>query len=127
MKHTSRLFGEFEYTQDQVITFPAGLLGFPEYRYYVLKANTQTEPVCWLLSVEDGGPELALIDPTAVSPEFSLADVHIDSRLLQKLRCQDPKDLLRYAIVTLPENIKQMSMNLRTPIFIDPHSRRGVE
>ena len=127
MKHTSRLFGEFQYTEDQVITFPAGLLGFPESRHYVLKANAQTAPVCWLLAVEDGGPELALIDPELVAPEFSLKDIPLDSQLLEKLRCRNPEDLLRYAIVTLPENIKQMSMNLRTPIFIDPLTRRGIE
>ena len=69
MKHISRLFGGFTYEEDQIITFPAGLLGFPEYRHYVLKANKNTAPICWLLSVEDGGPELALIDPSIVSAE----------------------------------------------------------
>ena len=127
MKHTSRLFGEFTYNENQIITFPAGLLGFPEYRHYVLKANKNTAPICWLLSVEDGGPELALIDPSIVSAEYSLSDVQLDDRLMDKLHCQNPDELMRYAIVTLPENLKQMSMNLRTPIFIDTKSMRGLE
>lgn len=127
MNHVSRLFGEFEYKEDQVLTFPNGLLGFPDYKYFVLKANANTDPICWLLSVENGGPELALIEPGQVGSEFSLEGIELNGRLLQKLRCENPDELLRYAIVTLPENIRQMSMNLRTPIFIDPVSRRGIE
>lgn len=127
MKHTSRHFGEFKYTKDQIITFPAGLLGFEDYKHFVLKASPDTAPVCWLLSTDPNGPELALINPADIDKAYSLADIPLDEQMLEKLRCEDPKELLRYAIVTLPENIKHMSMNMRTPVFIDPKTRRGVE
>ena len=127
MKHTSRLFGEFTYEEDQVLTFPSGLLGFPDYRHYVLKGNPNTAPVCWLLSVDEGGPEVALIDPETVEEEYSLRNLRLDDKELKKLRCDNPDDLLRFAVVTLPENIKKISMNLRAPIFIDPASKRGAQ
>lgn len=128
MKHTSRRFGEFTYERDQVITFPAGLLGFPNFKHFVLKASKDTAPIVWLLSVDDGGPELALVDPEAVGKEYTLADVPIDDRILTNvLRTDKPDELLRLAVVTLPENIKQMSMNLRTPVLIDRKTHRGVQ
>lgn len=127
MKHTSRLFGEFTYTKDQIITFPNGLLGFSDFKEYVLKSNPDTEPIKWLLSVEDGGPELALIDPDIINSQYSVQNVVLDERSLQKLRCENPDMLKRFAIITLPDNIRHMSINLRTPVFINPHSMRGLE
>ena len=128
MKHTSRRFGEFTYEEDQIITFPSGLLGFPDFKHFVLKASKDTAPILWLLSVDDGGPELALIDPEDVSKDYTLADVPIDDRILDNvLHAEDEEELLRLAVVTLPENIKQMSMNLRTPILIDRKTHRGVQ
>ena len=128
MKHTSRRFGEFTYEENQIITFPSGLLGFPNFKRFVLKSSKDTAPMLWLLSVDDGGPELALIDPEDVSKEYTLADVPIDDRVLDRvLHAEDTDELLRLAVVTLPENIKQMSMNLRTPILIDRKTHRGVQ
>lgn len=127
MTHTSRLFGEFTYEEDQVITFPGGLLGFPDYRHYVLKGNPNTAPSCWLLSVDEGGPEVALIDPEMVDKDYSLRNLKLDNRELKRLQCEHPEELLRYSIVTLPENIKKISMNLRAPVFIDPITKRGIQ
>lgn len=127
MKHTSRLFGEFTYTEDEIVTFPSGLLGFPDFKKFVIKSNPETEPINWLLSVEDKGPELAIIDPAAVNEQYAVHDAVLSDRLLDALRCQNTSELRAFAIVTLPENVRHMSMNLRTPIFINPRSGRGIE
>lgn len=127
MTHNSRLFGEFTYNPGEVITFTSGLLGFKECKDFVLKSSAETNPIIWLLSVEEGGPELALIDPKLVREKYSLDNVVLDEGLLEKLRCETPSSVLRLAIVTLPDNIRHMSMNLRTPVFIDRKSRRGIE
>lgn len=127
MKHTSRLFGEFEYEPSQVITFPSGLLGFRDYREYVLKSHRETDPVKWLLSVEDGGPELAIVDPAQVNDDPALERIELSGELLAKLHCDTTSKLMHFAIVTVPDNIRHMSMNLRSPIFINPETMRGIE
>lgn len=127
MKHTSRLFGEFTYEENEIIEFPEGLLGFQDSHCFVLRSDRSNPPIHWLLSVEPNGPELALIDPAKVSRNYALGAVSLRKGILNALQCKDPKQLLRFAVVTVPESVKQISMNLRTPIFINPKSRRGLQ
>lgn len=129
MKHTSRLFGEFEYKEANVLTFPAGLLGFPEARRYVLMNREDTAPVVWLLSVDEDGPEVALLDPAIVSPDYAFADIPLDAHMEHRLGMEKAAEsaLKTYAILTLPENVRHMSMNLRTPVLINPAAKRGME
>lgn len=127
MRHTSRLFGAFTYTKDEVLTFPHGLLGFEDYTRYVLKKTTGTHPIRWLISVEEGGPELALIDPRTVTPSFRKDVVQLDACMLTMLQAEGLVDLKLYAVVTLPENMHHMSMNLRAPVLINPAARIGMQ
>lgn len=83
--------------------------------------------IIWLLSVEEDGPELALIKPQDVSPQYDLGQIPLDGHLQATLRVRPGAQLETFAIVTLPENLKQMSMNLRTPVLINPQQQRGLE
>lgn len=127
MKHTSPLFGEFEYAVDQVITFPKGLLGFPTFENYVLKSLNKTEPIVWLLSVEEGGPDFALIDPQLIDDRCTVQSQHIGKSTLSRLHAAGEADLRMYCVVTVPEDIERISMNVRAPILICPKTKRGVQ
>lgn len=127
MKRTSQLFGAFTYTQSEVLTFPYGLLGFEDYTRYVLRKTNGTHPIRWLISVEEGGPELALIDPTMLVQTFRMDRVPLDKGMLMTMEAENLDDLKLYAVVTLPDNIHHMSMNLRTPILINPKARLGMQ
>lgn len=127
MTHESRLFGAFTYTEDQVIMFPKGLRGFDGYTLYVLRKARDMRPIHWLLSVENGGPELALLDPSILVPTYNLETLQISDEMLSDLEANNQEDLVLYAVVSLPGNIHHMSMNLRTPILINFEARIGMQ
>lgn len=127
MKHTSRLFGEFTYKKDQIITFPKGLVGFPGCQHFVLRKSAKTAPVQWLLSVDDDGPDFAVIDPHLIDDRCTVRSLHVGRTTLDRLGAEDASELRQYAVVTVPEDTRRISMNLRAPILISPGTRRGVQ
>lgn len=125
--HTSKRFGTFTYNPDQVIRFEKGLLGMPEYKHFVLKEAKGMAPIRWLVSVDFDGPDFPLIAPQVLDPGYSLEDIPISEEMLRELQGTDASVIERYAIVTAPSNIRQISMNLRTPILVDRESGRGLQ
>ena len=48
---TSKVLGELHATQDQILTFPEGILGFPEAREFIL-VETRRAGFYWLQSMD---------------------------------------------------------------------------
>ena len=65
-------FGVIEISEDRVITFPKGLLGFPEHHRYCLLQPGDDACFFWLQSLDD--PELAFVvtDPTLFMQDYSV-------------------------------------------------------
>ena len=59
---TSR-FGEIEVEENQIISFPSGLVGFSEDRRFVIREDDAAAPFLWLQSVEDNGLAFVMIEP----------------------------------------------------------------
>lgn len=127
MTHESRLFGTFTYTANELITFRDGLLGFEQYTKYVLKRTPDARPIDWLLSVEECGPELALLNPGILEPAYSVDTIPLSDDMLRVLDARSSQELRLYAVLTLPENIHHISMNLRTPVLLNPHTHLGLQ
>ena len=122
---TSTLFGSISFYEDEVLTFPKGLLGFPQACRFILYVQPQTAPVVWLISTDSAGLELALLDQTIVDLRAELRDV--PEEVQNVLRCTEASELQQYGILTVTSDIRQMSLNERTPILIHEDRKLGME
>src|SRR5262245_32329540 len=115
----SRRFGTYEVPAARVITFAAGLIGFPDlHRFALLEPGRPRSPFRFLISVDL--PEIAFVvcDPQDFWPGFT-AEVPAPS---------DPHGHLAVLVmVTVPANPHEMTANLMAPLVIDSESRRGVQ
>ena len=59
---TSR-FGEIEVEENQIITFPSGLVGFSEDRKFVIREDNVAAPFLWLQSFDNNGLAFVMIEP----------------------------------------------------------------
>lgn len=66
MIFTTERFGEMACTDDQVITFPDGLAGKNACTRYVIVDDEETAPLQWLVSLDDPGLALPVLDPALV-------------------------------------------------------------
>jgi flagellar assembly factor FliW len=118
----SDLLGPLQVPQAALMTFPAGLLGFPEARRYVL-VPAGREGLAWLQSADT--PELVflLADPFHWFPGY---EIEVPSVGAVPLEVLTPDMIAVFAIVTLPATAgEQASANLRAPVVLDARTRTG--
>jgi flagellar assembly factor FliW len=123
MKKIQTRFGEVEYDPAKVLHFPAGLIGLPNLRNFVVMPNKKQGPLFWIQNIED--PEIAFVltDPTNFFLEYKVAPDASDRNFLQ---IDDDKDCYVLTIVTVPPDQK-ITINLAAPILFSPETNRAVQ
>jgi len=108
--------------EGDIFHFPGGLPGFPEYTDYVFFDIEGCEPFRSMLSVDEGGPDFVVVEPASVidgyDPLGSVSSVG-------NLGLGDPLEIVVLSIVTLAENPKDITVNLRGPLFVNLSTKRG--
>jgi len=127
MKVLTRKFGEIEIDEAKTLTVFDGLLGFEEYKRYVLLTDPKTTPFCWLQSIEEPNLSLIVMEPLFFKPDYTL---NLDQLMLTLgWEDVDSRDLIVYVVVNLskedPE--KQITANLLGPILINPKTNEMVQ
>ena len=118
---TSR-FGELELRQEDILTFSEGLLGFGDLREFVLIDDLSDEIFIWLQSCEN--PDIAF--PVLESELLSgVCDTTLSKSELQSLRVQESSGCRFFTIITIPDDLTQMTANLKAPIAINVKERLG--
>jgi len=119
-------FGEMETDASKFITFKDGIPGFEELRQFLLIAEEDGEDnfFYWLQSVEQAQTAFLLIDMIRYMPEY---DPKVEASQVESLESINPEDFVIYNIAVLPEDAKQLSVNLRAPIVINPQTRLGKQ
>src|SRR6185295_7181281 len=71
-------FGEIEFAEDVIITFPDGVLGFPgDRRYLLLEHDAEGSPFKWLQSLDNPDLAFIVVDPAIVDTNYGF-DLDVD-------------------------------------------------
>ncbi|MDH5740346.1 MAG: flagellar assembly protein FliW [Nitrospira sp.] len=125
MKCTSTRFGSFEVSEDSIVRFPSGLLGFPEQQRYVILDHDTEAPFKWLQSVDEPGLAFVLMDPATFHPDYHI-DVPADA--LAEIKEGQPDDLALVVILTIPsDDPGRITANLRGPLLISHTTKLGKQ
>jgi flagellar assembly factor FliW len=115
---TSR-FGSMDIDPDTVITFTQPILGFQDYRRFVLLPGPSAY-LKWLQSTEAGELAFILMDPTVVVADYA---IEVRPAELSELAVTSVKELDIYTLVVVPEDKAKVRTNLRAPILINGRRR----
>lgn len=117
----SDLLGTLTVETTAVLTFPEGLLGFPECRSFIL-LPAEKEHLYWLQSVDCSALAFLMIDPFVFFDGYTVDLAATD--LARTAASAD--DLTVLAIVTLPQSrAGDPTANLQGPVVIDTRSSQG--
>lgn len=116
---TSR-FGPLDIDDSTVITFTHPIIGFREFRRFVLLPGPNGVGVRWLQSCEDGTLAFILMDPREVMENYS---VKLSDYELSELAVSDQSTLDVYTLVVVPQDKTQVRTNLKAPIVINAKQR----
>ncbi len=116
MKITTTRFGDIEVKDIDVITFVKPILGFQNYKKFVILPVGSDSPIYWLQSVEDGKLAFLMLDPYYILPSYEVPFTHRD---LADLDAEKVGDISIYTLLVVPKDPKQIRTNLRAPIVIN--------
>jgi len=127
MRINTRYFGTVDLDDDKVITFDDGLFGFEEYKKFALIFNNEAKErpaISWLQSVDEQALALPVMIPTIVKPDYNPV---VEDDALDTLGDWNEDNISVLVTVTVPENLKEMTTNLKAPIIINTNSMKGVQ
>jgi flagellar assembly factor FliW len=119
--HTSR-FGELEISQNDILDFAEGLLGFGQLRRFVLLDDPNDEIFAWLQSCESSEIAFPVLEPELFAPNYS---IDLSSSDLEALGLKSMGDGRLLTIITIPQDPTQMTANMKAPIVINPVKRQA--
>ena len=126
MNVMTKVFGEITIDDDRIITFPNGIIGFPDLTEFALLHDSEkgSDSIHWLQSIQEPGFAMPVMDPLIVCPEYN---PEVDDELLKHLGELNLEELLVLVTVTVPKDLTQMTVNLRGPIIIDAVGRKATQ
>lgn len=121
MQCRSTRFGTYDVQPDAVLTFPSGILGFPDCRRYVILDHDTDAPFKWLQSLDEPGLAFVILDPAYFHPEY---DVPVPHEALLEVDGKDNEELIASVLLTIPSNDPTgITANLRGPLLMNPRTK----
>ncbi|MGR3317852.1 MAG: flagellar assembly protein FliW [Candidatus Anammoxibacter sp.] len=118
-------FGEINVNPDNIITFVQPILGFDEFRKYVLIEDQKFFPIQWIQSVENSDLAFPIVNPGLLNIKY---DIDAASTLISSLKLRNTDAVTIYTLLVIPSNsIDDVRTNLKAPIFINLEERLAVQ
>ena len=116
---TSR-FGEIEVEEDQIFSFPSGLIGFSEERRFVIREDEAAVPFRWLQAIDTQGLAFVMIEPHVSISNYEL---ELTKEHLKKLKAEKVEELTVFVLVTMAKKLEDVTVNLQGPLLFNLEKR----
>lgn len=122
----TKFFGDVDLPEEKILTFDRGLIGLGDYKKYTILYDCEKEDtnISWLQSVDEPALALPVIRPWLVKEDYNPT---VEDELLTSLGELTEENLVILLTMTVPSDIKEMTVNLKAPIVINADTRKGVQ
>ena len=126
MKITTRIFGEVDIDDARIITFPKGIIGFPEMQKFAMMYDQEQGlgPIHWLQSIDEPAFAMPVMDPLYVKDDYN---PQVDDDVLDDIKPINPETTLVLVTVTVPHELEKMTVNLKGPVVINTETRKAAQ
>lgn len=127
MKFNTRLFGEVDIAEDKVLCFDNGIIGLENLKKFTLIYDSEKEEagrIIWLQSLEEAAYALPVLNPNNVIKDYNPI---VDNELLEPLGEFKDDELMIFVTIRVPENIKDMTANLKAPVIINTGNMKACQ
>ncbi|SHO50772.1 flagellar assembly protein FliW [Desulfopila aestuarii] len=123
MKTINTRFGQVDYDPDNLLYFPAGMIGFPQLHKFIVMPNKKEGPLFWIQSVDDPDIAFVLTDPSNFFLDYIVVPDETERKILQ-IANEDECFIL--TVVTVPPD-QNITLNLSAPILFAPNTNRAIQ
>jgi flagellar assembly factor FliW len=117
-------FGVIEVDTNDVLSFPTGIIGFPNDNEFLLIRKTDSEMIAWLQSVRTTYLALPVVSAHVLAPRYP--DVSIENFAERAGLGNHLDDLAVLAVLSAPPNLPA-TVNLMAPIIVNAITRMGAQ
>lgn len=109
-------FGQLSVNDNEIIQIPNGIMGFPEFTKYCLVDPGDGTLILWLQSLENSEIAFPILEPRVFKSDYT---VRLSGAELRELKLQNMNQSAVFAILTIPQDVTQMTANLKAPLVIN--------
>ena len=124
MKFISKINGEIEYEENNIITFKKGIPGFENLKKFILIDLEEYEPFKLLQSLKDDEISLIVTSPYEFFKEY---EIKLSEETIKNLKIDSPNQVIILTTVTLNSDVKKITTNLQGPIVINTSNNFGEQ
>ena len=121
MKLQAKYFGEIDYLEADILTFPAGLFGFEEeHQFLLLPFEGSAGSLLCFQSVNTPALAFVAMDPFSLLPGYTPV---LQPNELKELGVADSQELGFYVLCVVKKPVSGSTVNLKCPVAINPDTR----
>lgn len=125
MKLSTKYFGEVEYQNEDILTFPKGLFAFEEEtKFLLLPFSGSSGTLLCLQSITT--PQLAFVVMNPFSLDGSYTPV-LQAEELAYLEAKDSTELCYYVLCGVKNPVSSSTVNLQCPVVINDRTRNCMQ
>jgi len=122
MRLKTARFGDIQVEPHRILWFEDGLYGFERMKRFVLVEMPRHGMFKWLQSVDDGDLAFVVMDPRCVMPDYNPP---IPDKDMEKLGLTTVEKASLLAMVVIPRNVAESTVNLQAPLVVNPTNMLG--
>jgi len=115
--------GDKKISDQEIIHFPNGIIGFENYTKFIISENPNFKPFSWLISLDQEDFALPLVNPFLLIREYQM---QFPTELTRELK-ENGNHFEVFCIVSLQGEHGGATLNLKGPILIDHMNKRGKQ
>jgi flagellar assembly factor FliW len=123
----TRIFGDVEISDDKIITFDDGIIGFPDLKHFAIMHDEEKGSdagIKYFQSVEEPGFAMPVMDPLMVCENYN---PQVNDELLTPLGELKDDNIIVLVTVTVPTDLTKMTVNLQGPLIINADEKKGAQ
>lgn len=111
-------------SDETVLHFEEGIVGFPAMRQAALVRLPDYEPFWWLASLTDPHTKFLVVDPREIFTDYEPA---LPAEIAARLDLQSAEKPLIFSTVKISSDWTNTTINLRAPLFVNAATKRGAQ
>lgn len=123
----TKFFGDIDLDKDKIITFENGIMGFEHNKNYTILYDIEDgkeATILWFQSLEEKDLAIPIINPFYIKEDYN---PEVDKEVLKLLGAFNEENLAVFLVMTVPEEIKKTTVNLKAPLIINMDTKKGCQ
>ena len=123
----TKIFGDVEISDDKILTFEDGIIGFPELKHFTLihdEEKGKDAGIRYFQSIEEPAFAMPVMNPLMVCEDYN---PQVSEEFLSSLGNITDENIVVLVTVTVPTDLTKMTVNLQGPIIINSDEKKGAQ